>query len=76
MVNWFRLAARLPGASWQTVEVNGGAGVLFVDARQRLISVIALDILDGHIASVSSIVNPDKLAHLGPVGDFRSLLDR
>jgi RNA polymerase sigma-70 factor (ECF subfamily) len=74
LVNWFGLAARLPSASWHLVEVNGGAGVLFADAQQRLISVIALDIRDGRIASVSSIVNPDKLAHLGPVGDFRSLL--
>jgi RNA polymerase sigma factor (sigma-70 family) len=74
LVNWFRLAASLPGARWQPIEVNGGAGVQFVDAQQRLISVIALDIVDGQIASVSSIVNPDKLTHLGPVGDFRSLL--
>jgi RNA polymerase sigma-70 factor (TIGR02957 family) len=74
VVNWFRLAARLPGAAWRPVEVNGGAGVLFMDARQRLISVIALDVGDDQIASISSIVNPDKLTHLGPVGDFRSLL--
>ncbi len=46
----------------------------FMDAQQGRISVIALDIVDGHIASIDSIVNPDKLAHLGPVGDFRSLL--
>lgn len=26
------------------------------------------------IASISSVVNPDKLAHLGPVPDFRALL--
>ena len=26
------------------------------------------------ITSISSIVNPDKLAYLGPVADFRSLL--
>ena len=74
LVNWLRLAARLPGASWHHVEVNGGAGVLFQDAQQRLISVIALDIDAGQITSISSIVNPDKLRHLGPVGDFRSLL--
>jgi hypothetical protein len=36
--------------------------------------VMALDIDGGQITSISSIVNPDKLAHLGPVGDFRSLL--
>jgi RNA polymerase sigma-70 factor, ECF subfamily len=36
--------------------------------------VLALDIADSHITSVSSIVNPDKLAHLGPVADLRSIL--
>ena len=74
MINWLRLAARLPGASWQPTEVNGGAGVVFRDAEGRLISVIALDVAAGQISSISSVVNPDKLSHLGPVGDFMSLL--
>jgi RNA polymerase sigma-70 factor (ECF subfamily) len=56
------------------VEVNGGPGALFLDGAQRLIGVLALDVADGRIASVSAIVNPDKLTHLGPVADFRSLL--
>jgi len=71
---WFRLAHRLPGASWHPVEINGGAGVLFLDAQWRIISVVALEFEDGRIVSISSIVNPEKLGHLGPVGDFRSLL--
>ncbi|HEV7162225.1 MAG TPA: RNA polymerase sigma factor SigJ [Solirubrobacteraceae bacterium] len=73
ILSWLRLASRLPGATWHPTEVNGGAGVLFRDAQQRLISVIALDIAAGKIISISSIVNPDKLQHLGPVGDFTSL---
>jgi RNA polymerase sigma-70 factor (ECF subfamily) len=36
--------------------------------------VWALDIADGQITSISSIVNPDKLTHLGPVADIGSLL--
>jgi RNA polymerase sigma-70 factor (ECF subfamily) len=36
--------------------------------------VWALDIADGQITSISSIVNPDKLSHLGPVADLSSLL--
>ena len=32
------------------------------------------DTADGRIQSVSSIVNPDKLAHLGPVADLASLM--
>ena len=43
-------------------------------SQQRLIGVLALDITGGQITSISSIVNPDKLTHLGPVADFRSLL--
>jgi RNA polymerase sigma-70 factor (TIGR02957 family) len=74
LVNWLRLAARLPGVSVRPVEVNGGPGALFLDGQQRLIGVLGLDISDGEITNISSIVNPDKLRHLGPVADFRSLL--
>jgi len=56
------------------VEVNGGPGALVLDAQQRLISVLALDIAGGQITSISGIVNPDKLTHLGPVADHKSLL--
>ena len=74
VINWVGLAARVPGVSWRAVEVNGGPGALFLDAEERLIGVVALDIAGGQITSISSIVNPDKLTHLGPVADFRSLL--
>jgi RNA polymerase sigma-70 factor (ECF subfamily) len=75
LINGIRqLARRLPGTSLRLVEVNGGPGALFLDSQQRLIGVWALDIAGGQITSISSIVNPDKLSHLGPVADFTSLL--
>ena len=67
LINWFRQAARLPGVSLRPAEVNGGPGVLILDAQQRLISVWALDSAAGQITSIGAIINPDKLAHLGPV---------
>ncbi len=73
-INWFRLAGRVPGVSLRRVEVNGAPGALYLDAQQRLIAVVALDIVGDQITSISSIVNPDKLRHLGPVGDLASLL--
>ena len=73
LINGLRQVARLPGVSWRPVEVNGGPGALFLDTQQRLIGVLALDIAGGQITSISSIVNPDKLTHLGPVADLRSL---
>lgn len=66
--------ARLPGVSMRSVEVNGGPGALYLDAEQRLIAVVALDITGGQITSIRAIVNPDKLTHLGPLADFNALL--
>ena len=74
LINWGRNTARIPGVSLRPAEVNGGPGALYLDAQQRLIAVVALDIVGGQITGISSVVNPDKLAHLGPVADFRSLL--
>jgi RNA polymerase sigma-70 factor (TIGR02957 family) len=73
IVSWPRITA-LPGVSVRPVEVNGGAGALYLDAQERLLAVVALDIAGGQIQGIRSIVNPDKLAHLGPVGDFTSLV--
>ena len=74
LINWFRQAARVPGVSLRPVEINGGPGALLLDGQQRLISVFALDIAAGQITSISGIVNPDKLTHLGPVADHKSPL--
>ena len=35
---------------------------------------MALDIADGQVQGIRSIVNPDKLQHLGPVADTAALL--
>src|SRR5262249_5446573 len=74
LTDWARLGTRLPGVSVRPVQVNGAPGALWLDARQRLIAVVALEIADGQITSISAILNPDKLARLGPVADFTSLL--
>lgn len=73
--NWIHVAARVPGWSIRPVDVNGGPGALILDGQQRLIAVLALDIDGDHIGAIRSIVNPDKLAHLGPLADFASLLE-
>jgi RNA polymerase sigma-70 factor, ECF subfamily len=56
--------------------VNGQPGAIFLDAEDRLIAVMALDIADDRVQGVRSIVNPDKLRHIGPVADVRELLRR
>lgn len=74
LINWLRLAVRLPDLTMRPVEVNGGPGALFLDGEQRLLAVWAFDVADDGITGVSAIINPDKLSHLGPVGDFGALL--
>ena len=74
LINWVRLGARLPGVSLRPAEVNGGAGALILDGQQRLLGVLSIDIDGSEVTAIRSIVNPDKLSHLGPVGDLRSLM--
>jgi Sigma-70, region 4/SnoaL-like domain len=74
VINWTRVAARVPGVSVRPVEVNGGPGALYLDGRQQVLGVLALDVAGSEITSLRAVVNPDKLRHLGPVGDLRSLI--
>ncbi len=69
-----RRAALIPQIQIRPTEINGGPGALYLDAQQRLIVVVALEIDGGQITSIKSIVNPDKLAHLGQTIDVDSLL--
>jgi RNA polymerase sigma-70 factor (TIGR02957 family) len=74
LTNWTKIAARFPRLQMRRTEINGSPGALYLDAQQRLIAVVALEMAAGQITSINAIVNPDKLSHLGPVGDFASLL--
>ena len=47
---------------------------MFVDAGGRLIHVMTIDIADGVVQNVRSIINPDKLRHLGPLADIRAAM--
>ena len=74
LANWLRALARFPQVSMRPVEINGDPGAIYVDDQERILGVWALEIADGEIVGVRSIVNPDKLAHLGPVGDAVAIL--
>src|SRR5665809_11308 len=71
---WSRAAERF-GGTFRRTEVNGQPGAITLDADGRLVSVIVLDVAGGQIQTVSSLVNPDKLDHLGlPVVNLGDLL--
>jgi len=68
------LAASVPplvqiGVMMESHEVNGQPGAIFRDRDGKVLTTWALDILDGRIQTIRSVLNPDKLGHLGPVAD-------
>ena len=63
MLAFTRIALR-DGIRVELAEVNGQPGALAFDADGSLISVMSLDIVDGAIAAIRSIPNPDKIAHI------------
>jgi RNA polymerase sigma-70 factor (TIGR02957 family) len=60
-------------ASVRLAWVNGQPGAVAYDAEGRVVAVFALDIADGVVQAIRSVVNPDKLGHLGPVSDVARL---
>jgi len=73
LMAWLRAGARLGGITWRREEVNGQPGALLFDREGMLLSVMILDVAEDQIQGVSSIVNPDKLRHLGPLADLGAL---
>jgi RNA polymerase sigma-70 factor (ECF subfamily) len=57
------------GAYAEPAWVNGQPGAVSYDAEHRVAGVFVLDIADGRVQAIRSVVNPDKLHHLGPVSD-------
>jgi RNA polymerase sigma-70 factor (ECF subfamily) len=73
------LAALVPpfiliGGVVEPRPVNGQPGAVFRDRDGKVVSTFTLDILDGQVQSIRSVINPDKLGHVGPVADARAVL--
>jgi RNA polymerase sigma-70 factor (ECF subfamily) len=73
------LAALVPpflriGGVVEPHEVNGQPGAIFRDRDGKVVNTWALDILDGQIQTIRSVINPDKLGHVGPVADAWAVL--
>jgi RNA polymerase sigma-70 factor (ECF subfamily) len=70
-------ARRLAGVRFEPTVVNGQPGALLRHPNGDLISVLSLDIADGQVCGVRSIINPEKLQHLrtivGPLADLEQI---
>jgi RNA polymerase sigma-70 factor, ECF subfamily len=58
------------GVTLEPALVNGQPGFRTVAPDGRLVNVVSLDVEGGAIKRLHSILNPDKLGHLGPLSDL------
>jgi RNA polymerase sigma-70 factor (ECF subfamily) len=68
--------ARALGVSLRLAWVNGQPGAVLYDAEGRVLGVVELDVADGVVQAIRSVVNPDKLGHIGPVSDVARLPEK
>jgi RNA polymerase sigma-70 factor (TIGR02957 family) len=73
---WWRVTERIGGITFERTELNGQPGALVRDPSGALINAMVLDIAGGKIVAIRSVVNPDKLGHLGPPADTWGLLEQ
>ena len=57
-------------------QVNGQPGALVRDRDGAVVVVWVVEVRDGVIATIRSVINPDKLRHLGAVADVYALAAR
>ena len=64
------------GATFEPHRINGQPGVIFRGPHGGVFSVMSIEVVDGKVATIRSVVNPDKLGHLGLVESLRDVMDR
>ncbi len=57
------------GGTLEPHEMNGHPGGIFRDRDNKVLNTWTLDVLDGRIQTIRTVINPDKLGHIGPVAD-------
>jgi RNA polymerase sigma-70 factor (ECF subfamily) len=63
------------GATLEPHRINGQPGVILHGPGGGVISVMSFEVVRGRVATIRSIVNPDKLRHLGRVESLREVLE-
>ena len=68
------LASMIPlflgiGGTLEPHVMNGQPGAIFRDRNNNVLNTWTLDVLDGRIQAIRTVINPDKLGHVGPVAD-------
>ena len=65
LIGWGRRGLEL-GYTYRLTSVNGDPGFVFYEPDGRAVWVAGLEIADGVVVAVRSVLNPDKLTHVPP----------
>ena len=57
------------GGTLEPHTLNGQPGVIFRDRDGNVVNTWTFDVADGSIQMIRTVINPDKLGHLGQVAD-------
>jgi RNA polymerase sigma-70 factor (ECF subfamily) len=62
------------GGTVESHTINGQPGAIFRDRDGNVINTWTLDVQDGQVQAIRTVLNPDKLGHIGPVADAWALI--
>lgn len=66
---------RAMGVTLEQHRINGQPGVILRGPRGGVFCVMSVEVVGGRVATIRSVVNPDKLGHLGIVESLRDVID-
>jgi RNA polymerase sigma-70 factor (ECF subfamily) len=73
--NWVKAGVRV-GATMDVTTVNGQPGAIFWMPTGEIASVMMLHVSGGKVSEIFSVVNPDKLRHIGEPADLSAVMRR
>jgi RNA polymerase sigma-70 factor (ECF subfamily) len=64
------------GLRFEFARVNGQPGAILRDSNGSVVGVMSVETANGRVQTIRSVVNPDKIGHIGRVADLGSVLRR
>ena len=64
------------GLAYEPAIVNGQAGAILRGPQGSVVGVLSIEVSGGRVQTIRSIVNPDKIGHIGHVRDLGLVLRR
>ncbi len=76
ITNWAKAGRRVGGVRFERTELNGQPGAISRFDDGSLLGAMVIESDGERITGINSVVNPDKIGHLGPVADYGEVLRR